>query len=151
MRVRKVGEILDDSPALTSLAEVARRTAELQRLYSETVPAELRQTSRVGWTRHGVLYVAAANGAVAAKLRQLAPRILDRFRREGLEFNSMRVEVQVGDSLRRQARSGRRPLSAKGLASVSRVADGLADSPLKAAMRRLAEAERRHQRTRSKT
>ena len=151
MPVRKVAEILDNSPALTSLAAVARRTAELQRLYLETVPAELRHASRVGWTRKDVLYVAAANGAMAAKLRQLAPRILDRFRREGLEFNSMRVEVQVGYSLRRQARPGRRPLSAKGLASVCRVADGLPDSPLKAALRRLAEAQRRHQRVRSKT
>jgi hypothetical protein len=151
MPVRKVAEILDDSPALASVAAVARRTAELQRLYLETVPAELRHASRVGWARHGVLHVAVANSATAAKLRQLAPRILDRYRRAGLEFNVMRVEVQVGHSLRPQARPGRRPLSAEGLACVRRAADELAESPLKAALRRLAEAERRRQRTRSRT
>ena len=151
MPVRKVAEILDDSPALTSLAAVARRTAELQRLYLETVPAELRQASRVGWVRRNVLCLAAANSAVAAKLRQIAPRILDRFCREGFEFNAMRVEVQVGYAPRREARTGRRPLSAKALASVCRAADAVQDSPLRAALRRLADAERRHQRTRSKT
>ena len=151
MPVRKVAEILDNAPALTSLAAVARRTAELQRLYLETVPAELHQVTRVGWVRPGVLHIAAANSAVAAKLRQLAPRILDRFCREGLEFNAMRVEVQVGSSLRRQARAGRRPLSATALASVCRAAETLQSSPLKTALRRLAAAERRRQRTRSKT
>jgi hypothetical protein len=151
MPVRKVADILEDSPDLTSLAVVARRTAALQRVYSQTIPAELGQASRIGWARAGVLFVAAANGAVAAKLRQLAPRILDRFSREGFEFNSMRVEVQVGWGAARRAKIGRRPLSASALASICRVANGLSDSPLKAALARLTRAERHHQRMRSKT
>ena len=151
MPVRKVAEILDGSSELTPLAVVARRTATLQRVYLQTVPAELGQASRIGWVRAGVLSVAAANGAVAAKLRQLAPRILDRFSREGFEFNAMRVEVQVGYGALRRANVVRRPLSAKALASICRVADGLSDSPLKAALARLTRTERRAQRTRSKT
>jgi hypothetical protein len=152
MPVRKVADILGDSPDLTSLTVVARRATELQRVYSQIVPAQLGQASRIGWVRAGVLFVAAANGAVAAKLRQLAPRILDRFSREGFEFNAMRIEVQVGHgAARRPAKAARRPLSAKALASICRTANGLTDSPLKAALARLARSERRHQRTRSKT
>jgi len=142
MPVRKVAEILDNSPVLSSLAVVARRTADLQRLYMEVVPADLRQASRVGWARPGVLTVAAANGAVAAKLRQLAPRILDRFRREGFEFNAMHVEVQVGYGPRRQGKEGARALSADALTTIRRAADGLPASPLKTALTRLARSAR---------
>jgi len=151
MPVRKVAEILDNSPVLSSLAAAARRTADLQRLYMEAVPAELRQASRVGWARPGVLTVAAANGAVAAKLRQLAPRILDRFRREGLEFNAMHVEVQVGYGPRRQGKEEARALSAEAVTSICRAADELPASPLKTALTRLARSARRAQRVRSKT
>jgi hypothetical protein len=151
MPVRKVAEILDDSPGLASLTAVARRTADLQHLYMEAVPAELRSVSRVGWARPGVLTIAAANGAVAAKLRQLAPRILGRFRREGFEFNAMHVEVQVGYGQRRQGGEPKPPLSAEAQASICRVADGLPDSPLKSALARLARGGRRDQSVRSKT
>lgn len=152
MPVRKVAEILDNSPGLTNLAAAARRTAELQRLYTDAVPAELSRASRVGWVRPGVVYIAADNGAVAAKLRQLAPRVLDRFRRAGLEFNAMRVEVQVDAGARARARSGADgPLSPAALASIDRSLEALTDSPLKAALARLAQTARRRQSTRSKT
>ena len=151
MSVRKVADILDDAPDLTSLAVTARRIAELQQVYLQTVPAELGPASRIGWFRAGVLFVAAANGAVGAKLRQLAPRVLERFRREGFEFNAMRIEVQVGYGAARRAKLGRRPLSEQALASISRAAKDLSDSPLKAALVRLARSDRRHQRARSKT
>jgi hypothetical protein len=142
MPVRKVADILDDSPDLTSLAVVARRTAALQRVYSQTIPAELGQASRIGWARAGVLFVAAANGAVAAKLRQLAPRILDRFSREGFEFNSMRVEVQVGWASDPSPDICAKPLSAKALEAIRATGSELPDSPLKAAMMRLGRRRR---------
>ena len=93
MPVRKVAEILDNSPVLSSLAAAARRTADLQRLYMEAVPAELRQASRVGWARPGVLTVAAANGAVAAKLRQLTPRFEELLREAGWSATTVRIKV----------------------------------------------------------
>ena len=151
MPVRKVAEILDNSPVLSSLAVVVRRTADLQRLYMEVVPAELRQVSRVAWARPGVLTIAADNGAVAAKLRQLAPRILATFRREGVEFNVMHVEVQVGNRLRPQGSGWAHALSAEALSSICHAADRLPDSPLKTALSRLARSARRPQRVRSKT
>lgn len=151
MPVRKVAEILDNAPGLTPLATVARRAAALQRLYLEAVPAELAQSSRVGWVRTGVLHVAAANGAVAAKLRQLAPRILDRFGREGYEFNAMRVEVQVDFRSQARAEAKAEPLSANALAAISHAAERLAESPLKSALDRLAASARRRQSARSKT
>ncbi len=142
MPARKVAEILGDSPDLMTLAAVARRTAGLQRVYLQAVPAELSKASRVGGARAGVLLIAAGNGATAAKLRQLAPRILDRFRQQGFEFNAMRVEVQVGMSLRDPQKFGAKPLSEKALASIRAAARELPESPLKSALVRLGRIDR---------
>ena len=151
MPARKVAEILDDSPSLTVLAALARRTAELQRVYLEAVPAELSKSSRVGWARAGVLSVAARNGAVAAKLRQLAPRILHRFRQQGHEFNAMRVEVQVPMDLEVTHAPEVNPLSEKALASIRAAAKTLPDSPLKVALERLGQNKNAHYKARSRT
>lgn len=151
MPARKVAAILDDSPSLTALAAVARRTSELQRVYLVAVPAELSKASRVGWARAGVLCIATGNGAVAAKLRQLAPRILNYFRQQGHEFNAMRVEVQVSMSLGEIQESGTKPLSQKALASIRTAAQSVADSPLKAALARLGQRDTGIHKARSKT
>jgi hypothetical protein len=151
MGARKVAAILDDSPSLLALAAVARRTAELQRLYVEAVPAELSKASRVGWARAGELFIAAGNGAVAAKLRQIAPRLLSRFRQQGHEFKTMRIEVQVAVSRPAAPQASPKTLSEAAFAALRRAANEQPESALKAALTRLARAERRPQSARSKT
>lgn len=138
MRARKLSEILGADDALGTLAAAARRVQQLQRIYLDTVPAALSRTSRVGWARGGVVSVIAGNGAVAAKLRQMAPRILDGFRQHGFEFNSMRIEVQVGRPLRPSAYRRDKPLSKNALSAIDRALGSLADSPLKSALAKLA-------------
>jgi hypothetical protein len=142
MPARKVAEILIDAPNLRAIAEATQRTQELQRTYVETVPDELSRASRICSARSGMLSVAAGNGAVAAKLRQLAPRILRRFRQLGHEFNSMRVEVQVGWASDPSPDICAKPLSAKALEAIRATGSELPDSPLKAAMMRLGRRRR---------
>jgi hypothetical protein len=110
----------------------------LQRIYLEAVPAEVGKSSRVGWTRAGVVFVVAGNGAVAAKLRQLAPRILERFRRQGHEFNAMRVEVQVEIKSQSPRHIGAKALSDKALASIRQAACKQPDETLRQLLLRLA-------------
>lgn len=151
MPARKVAEILGDSPNLTALAATAQRTAELQRVYLQAVPAELSKTSHVCWARAGVLSMAAGSGAIAAKLRQLAPRILERFRQQGFEFNAMRVEVQVGLNQHALRKTEAKPLSEKALKSIRDAALELPESPLKSVLVRLGRIDRGTQSVRSKT
>ena len=150
MPARKVAEILSDSPELTALAAVAKRTAELQRVYLQAVPADLFKSSRVCGARSGVLFVITQNGALAAKVRQLAPRILARFRQLGHEFNGMRIEVQVGLNWRTPAKFGVNPLSEKALKSIRDTAFELPESPLKSVLVRLGQLDRNAQSVRSK-
>ena len=138
MPARRISEILGAENALGDLAAAARRVEQLQRIYLEAVPAALGRASRVGWARAGVVSVIASNGAVAAKLRQLAPRVLDRFGRHGHEFNSMRIEVQVeAASAMRPAAAGKR-LSPQAAQAIERAVQSVPQSPLRAALARLA-------------
>jgi Dna[CI] antecedent, DciA len=138
MAARKISEILGAENALGNLAAATHRVEQLQRIYVEAVPAALSRTSRVGWARAGVVSVIANNGAVAAKLRQLQPRILAGFKRHGLEFNSMRIEVQV-DAARVEP-GGRAPklLTRKAMAAIEEALQSVPQSPLRDALRRLA-------------
>ncbi|MCC7083105.1 MAG: DUF721 domain-containing protein [Burkholderiales bacterium] len=143
MRARKLSEILGADDALGTLAAAARRVQQLQRIYLDTVPAALSRTSRVGWARGGVVSVIAGNGAVAAKLRQMAPRILDGFRQHGFEFNSMRIEVQVDGAtvpVRGSSASGLSPIA---LNAVEEALRTVPESPLRAALQQLARRRKR--------
>ena len=142
MPARKVSEILDADDALGNLAAASRRVQQLQRIYLEAVPAAFSRASRVGWARAGVVSVIASNGAVAAKLRQLSPRILEGFRRHGLEFNSMRIEVQVEAGPGRPGARPPEPLPAVALDAIESALRSVAPSPLRAALQRLARRRR---------
>jgi len=137
MPARKLAQLLDDTPALRAIAEASRNNERLQRVFLEAVPAELSRTCRIGGARAGILFIAAANGAAASKLRQLAPRILDHFRRQGLEFNAMRIEVQVAAARPTEPAKRVKPLSEKALRSIQLAREQVSDSPLKAALARL--------------
>jgi len=105
----------------------------------DAVPSELAESSQIGWSRAGVLIVTARNGAVASKLRQVTPRVLDRFRERGFEFNSMRIRVQVGSAPSATAPVPKRKhLSPQAIAALDAALAATPESPLKAALARLA-------------
>jgi hypothetical protein len=138
MPARKISEILGAENALGNLAAASRRVEQLQRIYVDAVPAALSRSSRVGWARAGVVSVIANNGAVAAKLRQLKPRILEDFKRHGIEFNSMRIEVQVDAARVDTGTRTPKPLTGKAVAAIEEALQSVPQSPLREALRRLA-------------
>jgi hypothetical protein len=143
MPARKVSEILGADSALGKLAAASRRVEQLQRIYLEAVPTALSRTSRIGWVRGGVVSVIASNGAAAAKLRQMTPRILEGFRRHGIEFNSMRIEVQVDADARQAAfGGGLKRLSPRASSALEEALRTVAPSPLRDALQRLARHRR---------
>lgn len=137
MPARKVSDILGTADELGSIAVASRRVALMQRVYLEAVPRDLSNSSRIGWARGAVLTVIADNGAVAAKLRQLGPRILKHLRHSGFEFNSMRIDVQVGQNAFSLPYSPHKSLSKNALSAIEDTIERLDDSPLKSALTRL--------------
>jgi hypothetical protein len=138
MPARRLSEILGAARELNTLAESARRIAQLQRIYLEVAPPELAGSSRVSWSGAGVLTITAGNGAVASKLRQVTPRMLDHFRERGFEFNSMRIRVQVGNEPARNPQALGKRLSPRAVSALEEALAATPESPLKHALHRLA-------------
>ena len=135
MNSQLIGSVLRSLRDLeASLVRVKRLTA-LQRLYAESVPRELARKSRVAYEREGTVVVMADNGAIAAKLRHLAPRIVLEIVKSVPEVTAIRVEVQVTPPPARRAPSAE--IGPKGLANLRALRDSLPASPLKAALDRL--------------
>jgi hypothetical protein len=68
---------------------------ELQRAFSAIAPPGLAAASRVKYCRTGTLFVVADNPAVAAKLRQLAPRLLLLLQKLEAQVTGIHIGVQV--------------------------------------------------------
>jgi hypothetical protein len=139
MPLATFGELFGTTETLKALKARVRRLAELQSLYVRTAPRELAGSSRVKGCRAGTLFVFADNAAVAAKLKQLAPRLLVAIRENEPEINQIRIEVQVGG---RQgvsgAKSRKKPLSEGTVRRFDALAETMPDGALKAALARLA-------------
>lgn len=144
MAAHKIGELLAQSGELKSISREARRLAELEQLLFEATPRTLAEATRVKNLRAGTLVLSADNAAVAAKLRQLAPRLLLHIRKREPEVNGIRVEVQPAQPRGGPAGSPvKRPLAAAAITNFQSLAAGLRDSPLKGALTRLVERHKK--------
>src|SRR4029077_4136434 len=95
MSARKLDFYLRSSESLRALTHQARRLAELQQAFVKTAPPYLAQACYVKSLSAGTLIVLAENAAIAAKLKQLSPRLLAAYQKLRPEVTSIQVEVQV--------------------------------------------------------
>lgn len=131
-----IGSVLRSLRDLEAILVRVKQLAALEQAYAAAVPGELARRSRVAYERAGTMVVAADTSAVAAKLRQLTPRIVAEIVKCAPEITSMRVEVQIVQ--RSSERRGPRPeIASHGLASLRELRDSLPDSPLREALDRL--------------
>ncbi|HZV54671.1 MAG TPA: DciA family protein [Rhodocyclaceae bacterium] len=85
---------------LARLSGHARRLLRLQRVFESATP--LARQARVANFKLGKIIIHAVNGAVAAKLKQMEPRLAAVFRSEAAEVTGIDIRVQP-DVDRRQA------------------------------------------------
>jgi Dna[CI] antecedent, DciA len=156
MATEPIAKLLGENPEVRPLAERLQQIKRLQKRYRTLVPDNFGEASRVCAIDGTTVVVCAASGPVAAALRHLAPRILEGLR--GVrkspknawdqELNSIRIEVQV---TRSQPPVPVKPRGNMPREQLDRLADRLADSPLKETLRRMARDDQTIKRTRSKT
>jgi hypothetical protein len=125
------------SPELRQLSGKAGQLMALQRLYQQVAPASLGRYSGALQLEQGILTLAANNGAIAAKLRQLAPELIRQLQDLGCEVTVIQVRVQVTLPATEHP-SIPYTLSAAGRKRLTELAVELPDSPLKSALQRLA-------------
>lgn len=138
MPVQKIGDVIARSGDLEGLSRRARRLNDLQRLLLEATPSALAAAARVTDLKAGTLIVLADNPAVAAKLRQLAPRLLKHLQKQQPEITGIRVGVQVKThKIKAEHEVTKHPLPPEAIKNLGGLADGLPPSSLKSALARL--------------
>lgn len=127
---------------LGRLALAAQRLNAISRIWETVAPIGLARSCRAGRLDDGALTLFADNGAVASKIKQQLPSLLDKFQRRGVKITGIRVEVQVKIPLSKSRVAPKSGISTRSLASLEKLDTELADSPLKEALTDLI----RHQR-----
>jgi hypothetical protein len=136
--VQKIGDVIARSGDLKALAHHARRLSDLQQLLLEATPPALAAATRVTDLKAGTLVVLADSSAVAAKLRQLAPRLLKHVQKQHAEVTGIRVDVQVKThKIKAEDEVTKHPLPPDAIKDLGGLAEALPPSPLKSALVRL--------------
>ena len=138
MPARRIGNLLASPGELQALSRQAQRLAKLQQVLFEAVPQALSKATRVKNSRGGTLILLADNAAVAAKLRQLAPRLLHHLQIRAVEVTGIRVEVQVNaPAINAGNDVTKRALPTDAVMDFGKLSEVLPPSPLKSALARL--------------
>lgn len=133
----RLNAFLASNQELRHLSSKARQLAALQQHYESIVPPTLQLGSRVLQLQQQTLILAASNGAVAAKLRQMTAELISLFQARGCEVTGIQIRVQVTNPPR-SVPSEPRKLGKQARDALSELQENLADSPLKTALKRLA-------------
>lgn len=124
---------------LARLTNHARRLARLQRILESATP--LARRARIFNVKSGKIFIAADNSAVAAKLRQLEPRLIKVFQAEAAEITGIEFRVQPGYvNAKSPVTISRTHIGVSGKHALTSFADKLPpESVLRKALRRLLE------------
>lgn len=127
------------SDAYARLSGQAERLRQLQTCLDAALPAHLAPGTRIANLKRGKVVIHADSGAVAVKLRQLAPRLAAGFIQQGQEVTGIEVRVQPGRRLSSPLRQKQpKVLGMRSKQSLTSLADGLTeDSPVRRALERL--------------
>ena len=136
MSEKRVGLLIDTLPELQALNREIRQLLALQSVLAEVLPGNLATSVRVAMVKAGELILFADNGAVAAKLKQMAPRILIVLRQRGYQITGihLKVQVRVRDNPLPQKHIS---LSSEARTAIDLLSERLNTSPLKSALSRL--------------
>jgi hypothetical protein len=133
---RSIGFLLDSLKDLVAINVQVRQLLAVQHALAPALPAELARQVQVVSEDQGVLTLAAPNSAAAAKLRQLAPRVIDALARQKFHIRRVRVVVQLVRRVSPPDAPPRR-IPATGLHDLARLSRGVKDPGLRSALRRL--------------
>lgn len=121
---------------LRLLSSKVEQLSALQQHYESIIPAALQRSSHVLQIHQQTVVIAANNGAVAAKLRQMSTELISLFQARGCEVTGIQIKVQViAPALIAQPEP--RKLGKTARDALNKLGSELPDSPLKTALKRL--------------
>ena len=141
---KPIHALMSENEAIAPMLQRLNLIARLQKTYVSIVPTGLTESSRVAALEGTTLIIATANGAVAATLKQILPRLLAKFqenKKQEQEVNAIRVVVQPEAlAVDRAPPTPKRAVIAIAPmldSSLLKLADALDESPLKATVQRI--------------
>jgi hypothetical protein len=137
---KPINALIRDNEAIAPIHDRLQRVSRLQHTFADALPPGLNVSCRVAAVEGSTLIIAAANGAVAAKLKQMLPRLLEKFRqnkKQEQEVTAISVLVQPDyfqPEVAPRTGPSREPMPT---AMVTELAESLEESPLKTAMEQI--------------
>jgi hypothetical protein len=132
----RLNAFLASNIELRQLSSKAEQLTAMQRHYELIAPPSLLPCSRILLLREKVVVIAADNGAVAGKLRQMTAELISLFQARGCEVTGIQIKVQV-TAPPPVGSSEPRILGKVAQDALHKLEENLADSPLKTALKRL--------------
>jgi hypothetical protein len=136
----KLSALIQDISSLQQLSLPLRRLQRLQSLYESVVPDVLVKSSEIAFIDNDCLVIFAFHGSAAANLRQRIPTLLDRIKEVDRTIEKIKIEVRADRNVTSKDGNHKkieREIPATGLEGFEKLANELADSPLKEAIKRL--------------
>ena len=87
-----------DSPTLARLVDLSAQTSACLRCITSLLPPGLRSGVQAGPLEGQVWCLLVDSTAIAAKLRQLQPLLLERLAREGHDITAIRLKVRAASA-----------------------------------------------------
>ena len=137
MSSRPLQDILRDDSTLTQLQGRMAQLAPVQKVWRQVVPHPLVDYAEITGVEGDALLIRARGGAVAAKLKQMAPSLTRALSQSFPEIKTLKIQVSTPESppiIRHRTGHG---LSSTGLGYFQELCDTLPPSPLKDAIERL--------------
>jgi hypothetical protein len=138
-----IQRFLGTGDALARLRDHASRLRRLQAVLEKHLPPALASACAVANVKGDMLVLLANGGAVAARLKQIAPTLAEQFAAAGLPIRSIQVKVKILEEPDARRPAPDRRLSDAGRRSLADLSASLpADSPLRESIERLIERSR---------
>ena len=134
---QSIERYLEASDGAGKIVAHARLLIQLARIYQQIAPQHLSAASTLANYKSGSIVIHATSGAVAAKLRQLAPTLADGFRRQGVECSDLQVKVQAHKTVQQSTSSTIKPLTPAASRAIEGLRDTLPPTPLRSALETL--------------
>lgn len=147
---KPISAFLRENESVKPIQDRFAATSRLQQSVADALPAGLKTACRVVTMQGSTLVIAAANGAVAAKLKQMLPRLLELFREQFHENKTQEQEVTAISVLVQpdyfafpREPDTRPPKVAIPTKTLAELAEALPDSPLRQAVERIRQKRER--------
>jgi hypothetical protein len=150
MAARKINFYLGSlrlTPEHQRLFSYTDKLTAMQQVFLKIAPPQLAQRCALGAFVEGDLTIYTGSGAIAAKLRQMLPSLLLKFRVRGYEVTAIRIAVQANyNSITHTEKVVKRlEIGQAGLESLSNLVSALPASPLRTAVAQLLKKQAKSQ------